>query len=127
MNNLSVPDDVLVIHYLDLSSDPAARLELCRVIGQLLESSGGALSLRDLGISPVIQDAFQAWLTRSEVQRFWRIEGQFITANEPCTRHLLVGTRFLLADLNQVKREQPPNLKQLDVLWQAVAQLLGEQ
>jgi hypothetical protein len=126
MNNLSLPDDVLVIHYLDLSAVPDIRLELCRVIGQLLAHSGGALPLPDLSISPIAQDAFQVWLTTSEVQHFWRIEEQSIVTNEPCTRHLLVGTRFLLADLNHVKREQSPNLKQLDVLWRAAAQLLRQ-
>lgn len=124
MNEL--PVDVLVIRYPDLSSDPTIRLEICQVIGQLMENTNKSLSLADLDISPAAHHALCEWLNGKKVQRFWQINDQVITVNEPCTRHLLIGTRYLLADLNQIKTKQLPDLGRLDVLWQAAAQLLAE-
>ena len=126
-NNSSVLDDVLIIRYADLSPDPLIRLEVVTAIGRLLDAPGQSLPLTSLASSPASAQALRVWLSGDEASRFWRVEGDVIVTHHPCERHVLVGTRHLLRDLNTLtSTPRPPRLTDLDLVWQAAARLIEQ-
>lgn len=125
MNKPDLPEGVLLISYLALSPKPFVRLEISRAIGRLLENSDESANLADLNISPEAQEAFEAWLNSEEAKVFWQLNDHVVTSIKPCISHMIIGTRYLLADLVQLQTSNPPNLSQLDLVWQAAAHWLA--
>ena len=121
------PDDVLVIRYKDLSPDPLVRLDVVAAIGRLLDTSSNSQLPSDLVSSPASAQALYAWLDREEARHFWRVDGKTVVVHRICEKHVLVGTRYLLQDLNtRTTMPHSPQLAELDLVWRAAARL-GEQ
>lgn len=125
MNDVQLPDNLLVIRYQALSSEPHTRLALCGAIGRLLNSSTSQVPLSSLAKSPVVLRALRTWLNSEEARNFWRTEHELVTVIRPCTQHLLVGTRDLLQDLGEISFSSPQfDLAQIDSFWQAASHLI---
>ncbi len=121
-NSPVFPDDVLIIHYADLSLDPLIRLEVIAAIGRLLDTSSQSQLVTSLVSLPASAQALRSWLSDDQPGRFWRVEGDVIVPHHPCEKHVLVGTLQLLRDLNIFANMlHVPRLSDLDLVWQAAA------
>jgi hypothetical protein len=123
----NLPDDVLVIHYADLSTKPLVRLETIAAIGQLLVSTQESQQISDLVSDSASEQALIRWLAQENPSRFWERDERKVITKRACEKHVLVGTKRLLQDLTELEKEpQYPNLKDLDLMWQAVHQYLEQ-
>jgi hypothetical protein len=125
-SNLPLPDNTLIIHYASLASDPSLRLEVAAAIGRLLEGADQSYSLAGLASSPASIGALHTWLISEEAGRFWSVAGDVISILQPCEKHVLVGTRHLFHDLATLSALPLPRLSDLDLVWQAAAQLVEQ-
>ncbi len=125
MNEPDLPEGVLLIRYLALSTKPFVRLEISQAIGRLLENSGESINLANLNMPPEAQEAFESWLTSEEAKSFWQLSDHVVISIKPCISHIIIGTRYLLDDLAQRQKSNPPNLSQLDLIWQAAGHWLA--
>lgn len=124
-NHLPFPNNVLIIRYAYLASDPVARLEVAAAIGRLLEGADQALSLAELVSTSASGQALRTWLNGDEARHFWRLDNGAIVPHRPCEKHILIGTRHLLHDLNiLMNRPRPPRLADLNLVWQAASRLV---
>jgi hypothetical protein len=122
-----LPDDVLVIHYADLSTEPLVRLETIAAIGQLLTSTEESQQISDLVSASAPEQALICWLAQENPSQFWEMDERQIITKRACEKHVLVGTKHLLQDLaGREKVPQYPDLKDLDLMWQAVHQYLEQ-
>lgn len=120
-----LPDDVLVIPYARLSPDPLTRLQTAAAIGRLLNVDGGSQPLAELSPSSASTRAIREWLAGEEAVHFWRVDGDLVTVERPCEKHVLVGTSLLLQDLSAVTNTTlPPRLEEIDLVWRAAGRLL---
>ncbi len=126
-NNSPLPKDVLIIRYVDLASGPSIRLEVVAAIGRLLDAPGQSQPLSSLVSSPTSAQALLIWLSSDEASRFWSVKDDVIISHRRCEKHVLVGTRHLLRDLNTLaSTPRPPRLTDLDTVWQAAAHLIEQ-
>ena len=126
-NDSSFLDGVLIIRYADLSPDPLIRLEVVAAIGRLLDAPGQSQPLSSLVSSPTSAQALLIWLSSDEASRFWSVKDDVIISHRRCEKHVLVGTRHLLRDLNTLaSTPRPPRLTDLDTVWQAAAHLIEQ-
>jgi len=126
-NDSSFLDGVLIIRYADLSPDPLIRLEVVAAIGRLLDAPGQSQPLSSLVSSPTSAQALLIWLSSDEASRFWSVKDDVIISHRRCEKHVLVGTRHLLRDLNTLaSTPRPPRLTDLDTAWQAAAHLIEQ-
>jgi hypothetical protein len=124
---LFVPGDLLIIRYASLASDPSTRLEVAAAIGRLLERADQSYSLVSLTLSPASAQALRAWLASEEAGHFWYLEDNVVAVRQPCEKHVLVGTHQLLRDLAMLmSTPRPPQLAELDLIWQAAAYLIEQ-
>jgi hypothetical protein len=122
-----LPEDVLVIHYADLSPDPLTRLQTARAIGKLLDAADEPQQLSDLSHSSISRQVLKAWLNQEPASRFWKTEGDTVEVTTPRETYILVGTNLLLQDLNTVTHiPRLPRLEEIDVVWQAAHRLVEQ-
>jgi hypothetical protein len=125
-HSVSVPEDMLVIYYADLSPDPSIRLQAVAAIGELLHSTG-SIDLSKLVPSSECEQTLLAWLAEEDSGQFWQIDGRRITEKRPCERHILVGTKLLLQDLAGLEQEPRwQDLENVDLVWQAADRFLKQ-
>lgn len=126
-NSSPLPEDVLVIHYTNLSSDPLTRLQTAAAIGKLLDATDEPQRLSELSPSPASTQALRAWLDNKPASHFWEMDGGLVVAEQPCEKHVLVGTNLLLQDLGALSpAPRSPRLAELDLVWQAASRLIEQ-
>lgn len=119
-----LPDDVLIIHYADLSSDPLTRLQTAAAIGKLLGTDDESRPLSELAQSTASAEALRAWLNDNQANHFLKIEDGLIIHHRLCEKHILVGTSLLLRDLSSLEQSpRLPRLTDLDLVWHAASRL----
>jgi hypothetical protein len=125
MSEPDLPEGVLLIRYQALSPESLVRLGVSQAIGRLLENSDKSTNLANLNMSPEVQEAFEAWLNSEEAKAFWQLSDHVVISIKPYISHIIIGTRYLLDDLAQLQTSNPPNLSQLDLVWQAAGYWLA--
>lgn len=124
-----LPDDILVLEYAALAPQggPLGRLQVLTAIGRLLtKPASEIIQLSDLVTEVAGQDALRDWLAGEPARRFWYLRGEQVRVQQVCEKHILVGTRQLLADLSAVRMAWPsPALADLDLIWQAAVEHLA--
>ncbi len=130
MQTPGLPDDVLVLEYAELAPQGGAlgRLQVLAAIGHLLaKPAAEVIRLSDLTPEPAAQDSLRVWLMGEPAKRFWHLRDDHVHVQQRCEKHILVGTRQLLADLSAVRLAwPPPDLADLDWIWQAAVEHMAQ-
>ena len=130
MQPTGLPDDVLVLQYETLATDgeALARLKVLKAIGRLLSAPADQdLPLSALTTEGRIQAMLRAWFSQESPSRFWQLRDDRVRVLQACDRHILIGTRQLLADLSSVQLAWPlPSLIDLAWVWQAAIEYTAQ-
>ncbi|GHO61370.1 hypothetical protein KSC_002620 [Ktedonobacter sp. SOSP1-52] len=113
----TLPNDVLFLHYADLSSHAELRLRLLGCIGSLLNKQIGFYTLSDLNISLDEWVLLKNWIAQGNAANFWQVQNNSLQVKEVCTKHVLIGTHQLLGDLRLVSKGFFRTATSFDLLW----------
>jgi hypothetical protein len=123
-----LPEDVLFIKYANVELTPDLRLCVLGAIGALLNRSIGFYTPAMLQLSADEWNHLRIWIGQGNGSQFWRLESQGVYVTRSCEQHVLVGTSQLLADLRDVRRQQPPTRQvELNDVWNAAQRYIARE